>query len=403
MADFKYKNSSGEYFVEQWFNWEPDKTALATNLEDLYPTVTFTNFLDSNGSPIKGRVRKDGSTWGTIGGNFKNKINGTDITLKCIKKGCLPLFMSNPKYSGVNSDEVLDGSSSNSNEIDSFYNIIHKSNSDDQASLTLTRTDSALTIGSSTWGPSDFRDGVIPLYLGFFIAGGGGGGGGSGGVNGGNGGGGGGFAYFIHKFTGGTTETLNLYYGARGTGGYKEENTADTSYYARGKSGGTTSITRSIPGTSATTIASASGGTGGHCKKDGNDPGKGGTASAAGLYKVTATGGAGTGSVGTGKPADPSAADFFTDNEDACTWVSTGWLHNNSYCSSARGGGSGDNGGNGGGGASFMGPGGYGGDGNSDGVGKAGYSGGGGGGARFTFGTWKRGGQGGPGTIIIFY
>lgn len=138
---------------------------------------------------------------------------------------------------------------------------------------TLTRTNSQLKIGSSTYSPSDFRDGVIPKSVVIFVVGGGGGGGGNG---------------YFEQSKGVYARTCS---GAGGGGGYaavRVDISANSTWTIKVGQGG-------AAGSDGSATANSSGATGG----EGYDS----YAKASGVSTSTAIGGGGFG----GKPGNGSS------------------------------------------------------------------------------------------------
>lgn len=131
--------------------------------------------------------------------------------------------------------------------------------------LAITRTDSALTIGSTSYAASTFRNGVVPKYIGVLLCGGGGGAGGRGCNKGdkngynvytGGGGGGGGIASFVLKLP---SYTLYLNIASGGAAGSNAgHSSSGNTYGGNGANGQDTVIYKS---SSSDFVAKALGGT----------------------------------------------------------------------------------------------------------------------------------------------
>ena len=115
----------------------------------------------------------------------------------------------------------------------------------------ISRTDSALTIGSTTYPASHFRNGVVPKYIGVMICGGGGGAGGWGceegdkdgyNVTPAGSGGGGGIALGVVNLTSLTSITI----GSGGGGGSNGSGDSRPSSGSNGGNGGTSTINTTV-------------------------------------------------------------------------------------------------------------------------------------------------------------
>jgi hypothetical protein len=168
-------------------------------------------------------------------------VDGTKVT--AVKKGYYPTFKKKLWYS----------STPNAN------------------GYALTRTDSSLTIGSSTFKTSDFRDGVIPHELIVLLVGAGGGGGGIGRFSPGKdkdgfyaivGGAGGGGAICVGRIRLYDGFTYYITVGSGGTAGTNKDEAADATG-GTGGTGGSCSVYHTKAAIAANCILSAGGGTGG--------------------------------------------------------------------------------------------------------------------------------------------
>ena len=117
------------------------------------------------------------------------------------------------------------------------------------SSLSITRSDSGITIGSVTYGPSSFRNSVVPKIIGILLCGGGGGGGGVGydkgnksgyNVDAGGGGGGGGIYTFVLNLT--TVSNISLTIGSGGAGGANGSSSSRPSSGSNGSDGTDTKL-----------------------------------------------------------------------------------------------------------------------------------------------------------------
>ena len=150
------------------------------------------------------------------------------------------------------------------------------------SSLTISRSDSGITIGSTTYGPSTFRNSVVPKLIGVLLVGGGGGGGGTGmdkgnksgyNVDPGGSGGGGGVASFVLDLS----YTYKVTIGSGGSGGSNGSTSSRPSAGTNGSDG-----TGTILYINSTQLVSALGGGGGIRGLEGaSDTGHGGTGKAA--------------------------------------------------------------------------------------------------------------------------
>jgi len=143
---------------------------------------------------------------------------------------------------------------------------------------------SGITIGSATYGPSSFRGGAVPTYIGVILVGGGGGGGGTGmdkgnksgyNVDPGGSGGGGGVASFIINIAAAQSEVVRqLCVGNGGSGGSNGSTSDRPSAGTTGNRGGTSYIYISTRGHAV----EATGGYGGVRGLEGaSDTGNGGS------------------------------------------------------------------------------------------------------------------------------
>lgn len=146
------------------------------------------------------------------------------------------------------------------------------------------RSDSGITIGSTTYGPSSFRNGVVPTYIGAILVGGGGGGGGRG-CNkgnksgwtakcGGSGGGSGVLSFVIDLNQTSSSQYLQLYVGTGGAGGASGSSDSRPSTGSKGSDGNATTLQKFEPEFGYLATSFGGGGYGG--VGDGND-GNGGT------------------------------------------------------------------------------------------------------------------------------
>lgn len=97
----------------------------------------------------------------------------TLIPLTCIQRGRVPLITPNSSCTGTAATFDIAPTASGAKYYKPFYYTTSTS------AVTLTRTDTALTIGSSSFGPDKFRGGVVPTQIYAVVVGGGGGGGGT--------------------------------------------------------------------------------------------------------------------------------------------------------------------------------------------------------------------------------
>lgn len=170
------------------------------------------------------------------------------------------------------------------------------------SSLSISRTDSGITIGSVTYGPSSFRNSVVPKIIGILLCGGGGGGGGVGydkgsksgyNVDAGGGGGGGGIYTCVLDLT--AVSGISLTIGSGGAGGASGSSSSRPSNGSTGSTGGDTKLNYS------TRIwlygKGGSGGTGGVGDSSRGSGGAGGAGThnsyGSGLSPITVSGGAG--------------------------------------------------------------------------------------------------------------
>lgn len=317
---------------------------------------------------------------------YQKKSDGTYQQYDCVRKGYLPLFRSGSTLSSV---------------ISMWTNKkpIHISNGGVQSDLTLTRSSTQLKIGSTTLTTADFVDGVIPVYVAFLVVGSGAGGGCSSGTSGnGTGGGGGGTAFGILNIE--TNNSLKLHYGDGGFGGYRNTSVSNDDYRYRGGVGETSYVCPSNSTSVSSRFFSGGAGTPGNSSEvdsQGNAGGAGETKSEV-IYPLTQRGGRGGGK---GEAGGGSTVMTYLLTATSVSIKSTNASARLNMSSPAQSGGTSGNSATGGGGASTLGAGGNGGTTASN--GSSGGTAAGGGGGRWTFGTWKTGGAGGDGMIMIFY
>ena len=340
-----------------------DSTWAYWSLASSYFTVlTWTGFYDNSGNVLHSISNPSTSdTWRKVlstnmySGSNKTKLTG-------VKKGYLPCFNGNTPLITITAGTNVD----------------------------ISRTDSKLTIGSSSFSTSNFRDGAIPHVLIFQIQGGGGGGGGTTASNDGTGGGAGGFVSLIYNLD----RDIIAYAGHGGAGGYKKQ--INGSVDGGGLAGDNSTIFDSATGD---TIAKAIGGGYGRAstKSQSYTGGRGGSASASmGWCKYTKTGGNGGKVYSLSNATGCSALTVY-----ATANTSTSLTQLKQSLSTKLGGAQGHNKAPGGGGGSMLASGPAGAASTSD--GKAGSNGAGGSGARYTLAVYKRGGKGGDGLIRIYY
>ncbi len=179
----------------------------------VYSSAGMTNYKLS-GSSIASRYQKANTNSWANKVNTGYKVGGTEVVTCAI--GCFPT----PTM---------------------FASLTSGSN------LSISRSSSGITIGSTTYGTSTFRDGVIPKYIGVVLVGGGGGGGGTGmdkgnksgyNVDPGGSGGGAGVASFVLNLNYSYTITI----GSGGAGGSNGSSSSRPSAGTNGSDGGNTSI-----------------------------------------------------------------------------------------------------------------------------------------------------------------
>lgn len=283
--------------------------------------------------------------------------------------------------------------------------------------VTVTRTSTALNVGSATYGKTQFADGVIPIFIAVECLGGGGGGSSSGmyggsasaGITSGGGGGGGGFCVGLINLY--TNPTLYFRAGAGGTASSK----------AVGGAGGNTIITNNKNAASVCVAYGGGGGTGANSGgSSGSSGGSGGsyaasfsasaykgsssTASSWTAWTGTSGGSGGRGGHGAGGVSQKAAAGSGVSNSGYFRTTPFLWppgAAGKYFSVSSHSGGSvsGNEGGGGGGASQYS----NGGNGVYNGKGGNGSYGSGGAGGDFKTGTWNSGGTGGDGWIYIYY
>ena len=357
--------------------WHPELTGSP------YTLTTYSNFFQDN-APLKAYVNPTADTWRS---DLTASMYSSSTQLKGIKRGEMPLFPFSSSYSNQNVN--IGGTT--------ITKLWWKTSSGD---VTMTRTSSSLTIGTSTFSASSFRDGVIPRFIYILAVGGGGGGGGTTGSSNGTGGGGGGIVGAVIDLTVYSSVTLRV--GPGGVGGHKTVvNTNGITTAGYGGQGGATSVSNS-----SGYILTASAGYGGRDARYSTSGGSGGSATvnaSSGVYCSTTKSGGNGGNEGSN--GSGVGAITLKTSLKSVTYPTTGKYHCGIKTITRSGGTAGDSK-SGGGGASLY-------NGGNGGIssttqaknhGSAGNGGGaGGGGARFYLGRYNRGGAGSAGSIYIFY
>ena len=384
-----FLNNSDVAVPHAWVpDTDPEGGSVSNNrISDMFTLLTFSNFKDSSGNPIKGFQNFAADTWrDTVSANM---YDGS-TQLNCIKRGCMPLFRSDGYFTNGKLVKIA-FSKSNTGTLNPHYYTTSTSN------VKLTRTTSSLTIGSSSYKSSDFKDGVIPKWVYFLAIGAGGGGGGTTASSDASGGGAGGWCGGLINLEG--YSTLILKCGAGGKGGYKSE--TNSAYAGAGTAGGAT-------------VVGLENGTTYFLMANGGMYGRNGTsvAGSGGSYSNSCGYCKSGGSGGSGSKGDTTSGGGSADTgnlrvtEGSTTLRSSADHHIYVTISVPLGGSNGDTDESGGCGSSLMGTGGAGGytsTTQSNNYGKAGGTGAGGGGARYYLGRYNKGGNGGDGAILLWW
>lgn len=398
--------------------WEP----ISTGCSQIFTKNTYTNYKDSAGDPIMGYAVPSAGTYMSDPYYSRAEMYDGTSQLHCILRGHVPLFKS-VNYQGY-AAEVSDklGAelvTSLKNYTSANYQYVpFWSTTTATSGVTLTRTDTQLKIGSTTFSQNDFRGGVIPRYIYAICIGAGGGGGGIYNNGSAGGGGGGGVAAAVIDLVTATEwdATITLKTGTGGTAG----GTGTTLASSKGGNGGDTYIEFDA-GYSAAGLLRGGGGTGG----GGNHTaGSGGTnvicpieldnLDTVELFLVETSIAGGAGSAGTytngvGGTGGNAAGTFSVLTVANVGSISTKTYFHHSIMPMTHFGGTdcitNTSSVSGGGGASFLAEGGDGGldDGTNYNGYAAGGAGAGGGGGHYYLFTKAKGGAGGAGAILLYY
>jgi hypothetical protein len=254
---------SGKYYM----NTSTDVTTLcASKVHDAAPGFAASGSLFNGESTFQ----KAGSltTNVTLTG-YQDATSGTATTITAVKKGYYPQVTAN------------------------FGNAFWSSGT--AGTYTITRSDSSLTVGSSTFYPADFRDGVIPSQVALFLAAGGAGGGGNGyykkdkdnypRVPGSGGGGGGMILGWIDLTVSGTKVITVGAGGAAGSNGTSGSTSKGSSGTAGGKSSYTVGGTERLWANSGVAGGAATVGDGSYTHSGSPIGGSGSYASGTGLIR----------------------------------------------------------------------------------------------------------------------
>ena len=304
---------------------------------------------DKNNCPRTYKV--NGSTWTTV--STSGKFDGDNISA-----------VAGTAYSSHNSENYIDipflyygdekkkfrviapgGFLTFEQKIGPFYctdSYLKYSSSDSSSTkkYSITWNDEELKIGSDTYGPSYFREGVVPTRLFCFLIGGGGGGGGAYDWNDDEGGGGGGSAGWILVYllrSKGSTLEGDLQVGAGGKGGacFTDDDYAKD---ACGKIGESSYIELRSPGQTSDegARAYATPGDGGDSSYEGSAyEGAGGAAGGYGIndngngFMALYDGGDGYSGGSGGTKAEGSSGDFNSPSNTIS--ATTAYCHNSSY------------------------------------------------------------------------
>lgn len=396
--------------------WE----SVSTGCSQIFTKRTYANYLDNAGDPLMGYAVPGAGTYMSDPDYSRADMYDGTTQLYCIQRGCVPLFKS-VTYQG-NATEVSDkyGASlvterdtlsSSKIQFVPFYSTTSTT------AVTLTRTESALTIGSTSFDKDDFRGGVIPRYIYAICIGGGGGGGGIYNTGSAGGGGAGGVAAAVIDLVTAAEydTTITLKAGAGGTAG----GTGTTLASSKGGTGGNSEIGFSANGFSSSGLLRGGGGAGG----SGNHGyGTGGTHLVSNmmgdsdgeleLFATSTTINGGAGSAGTYTNSTPGHGGTTTGTLSVLTLADVGGVSTKTYfhhsimpmtyaggadCATNTASVSG------GGGGSFLAEGGDGGPDTSSPAGLAGGRCAGGGGGHYRFANKAKGGAGGSGAILLYY